>query len=176
MRAVVGAVVSIVVVSCSGAVATKPIPSPSAAGLTPVATPAATTVECGTTTIARGGNPEWLDSAGAHNNPLFLRYVVARPALAAGFLFADPLRAGHPVNPANKILWVVRTDRNGTPLVINGHPLNATSPRVHTTQEANSSPGEIYPSVVDVPTAGCWQFDLQWANSQAQVELNYAAP
>jgi hypothetical protein len=174
MRAVVGAVVSMLLVSCSGAAATGPSPLP--AGATRAATPAAATVECGTTTIARGAIPEWLDAAGAHNNPSFLRYVVAHPALAAGFLFADPLRAGHPGSPANKILWVVRTARNGTPLVIDGHPLNATSPRVHTTQEANSSPGETYPTIVDVPTAGCWQFDLHWANSRAEVELNYLVP
>jgi len=23
-------------------------------------------------------------------------------------MFADPLRAGHPTNPSNKVLWVVR--------------------------------------------------------------------
>jgi len=82
------------------------------------------------------------------------------------------LRAGHPENPANKILWVVRTPRTG-PLTIDGHPLGAATPMIHEILPDNSGPGEIYPSYVDVPAAGCWQLDLRWANSRAQVELSY---
>jgi hypothetical protein len=50
------------------------------------------------------------------------------------------------------------------------------TPTVHEVRPADSGPGEIYPDGVDVPSAGCWQFDLQWANSHARVELNYVAP
>lgn len=124
--------------------------------------------------VVQGSIPQWLDDAGGHNNPRGLPYVIAHPDLAAGFLFAHPLRAGHPENPANKILWVVRTLRTG-PLTIDGHPLGAATPTVHEILPANSGPGEIYPSFVDAPTAGCWQFDLRWANSHTQVELNYIA-
>jgi len=45
-----------------------------------------------------------MDEAGA---PADLPYVLAVPQTAAGFIFGYPLRAGHPVNPSNKILWVV---------------------------------------------------------------------
>ena len=38
---------------------------------------------------------------------------------------------------------------------------------------ANSGPGEIYPDGLDVPTAGCWRFDLRWANGRATVDLEY---
>jgi hypothetical protein len=44
---------------------------------------------------------------------------------------------------------------------------------VTVTQPANSSPGEIYPTVVDVPAPGCWHFDLHWADHDASVELEY---
>ena len=60
------------------------------------------------------------------------------------------------------------------PLTIDGHPLGAAIPAIHEIQPDNSGPGEIYPSYVDVPTAGCWQFDLHWATSHAQVELTFA--
>jgi hypothetical protein len=44
---------------------------------------------------------------------------------------------------------------------------------VREVQAANSGPGEIYPSIVDVPQAGCWHFDLSWSGHKASVELLY---
>ena len=101
-------------------------------------------------------------------------YVMGDRGDIVAILWADhnPLHAP-PLAKANKILWVVRTPRQGSQLVVDGHPLGGTEPQVHLTQPANSGPGEIYPSIVDVPSAGCWQFDLQWAHSHVQVELNY---
>jgi len=40
-------------------------------------------------------------------------------------------------------------------------------------QPANSGPGEIYPSIVDVPQPGCWRFDLSWSGHRATVYLEY---
>jgi hypothetical protein len=128
---------------------------------------------CASSTVHRGGVPGWVDVAGAHNNPDGLPYVIADPADAAGFLFGYPLRAGHPTDSTNKILWVVRLPRDGAPLQITGHPAGATKPTISVTQPANSSPGEIYPSIVDVPIAGCWHLDLRWAGHAAGVELLY---
>ena len=129
---------------------------------------------CGSTTIYRGPVPAWVDDAGAHNNPDGLPYVIASPADVAGFVFGYPLRAGHPENPSNKILWVVRLPRNGSDLIIAAHPLDAASPTVSVVQPANSSPGEIYPSIVDVPMPGCWHLDLRWAGHEAGVDLTFA--
>lgn len=120
----------------------------------------------------RGNVPAWLDEAGAHNNPA-TPYVLATPQQAAGFLFGYPLRSGHPENPFNKILWVVGLPRNGSSLEISGHPLESSAPIVKVVSPADSSPGEIYPSIVDVPTPGCWQFELAWAGHTASVELPY---
>jgi hypothetical protein len=125
--------------------------------------------------VYEGGIPSWLDDAGGHNNPAILPYVLAVPAKsAAGFLFGHLLRAGHPQNPSNKILWVVGYPREGESLSITGHPLEATTPTVSGTWPANSGPGEIYPSGVDVPRAGCWHFDLAWSGHQASVDLIYS--
>jgi hypothetical protein len=93
--------------------------------------------------------------------------------VAAGFLFGYPLRAGHPQNRRNKILWVMGLPRNGSALDISGHPLAVSKPSIHKTEPANSSPGEIYPSYVDVPQAGCWHFDLSWSGQHAAVDLDY---
>lgn len=157
-------------VACSSQASARSAPSSS-----PAAQPSVVSTGCGSTPVLHGGIPTWLDDAGGHNIPGFLNYVIAHPPLTAGFLFSYPLRAGHPENPSNKVLWVVRTARNG-PLIIDGHPLGAQTPTVHDERPDNSSPGQIYPDGTDVPIAGCWQFDLRWANSHVQVELGYTTP
>ena len=152
--------------------------TPPSSKLTPATTPpSASSISapggCGSTQAHKGGVPAWVEVAGAHNNPDFLPYVITDPPLAVGFLWTSPLRAGHPENPSNKILWVVGQPRNASDLRITGHPAGAMTPLIITSQPANSSPGEIYPSIVDVPKAGCWHLDLSWAGHTAAVELNY---
>jgi hypothetical protein len=92
-----------------------------------------------------------------------------------GFLFADPLVAppGR-VTYDNKLLWVVRLPRDGSELLLDGvNP--ATRHVVHLAEPPDSSPGEIYPSIVDVPEPGCWHFTLRWANHTDDVDLLYVA-
>jgi hypothetical protein len=165
--------IAMLLAGCSAASTSSP-PSPTGS---PQANPptSATNVAggCGSTSIMRGHIPAWLDEAGAHNNPDSLPYVLASPEQAAGFLFGYPLRSGHPENPSNKILWVVGQARNGSSLEISAHPLGAAAPIVKVVKPADSSPGEIYPSIVDVPQPGCWHVDLSWAGHKASVELLY---
>jgi hypothetical protein len=68
---------------------------------------------------------------------------------------------------------VVGLPRNGSSLEISGHPLGAAAPIVTVDRAADSSPGEIYPSIVDVPQSGCWHFDLAWAGHEVSLELLY---
>lgn len=128
---------------------------------------------CGATHVYSGHEPPWLDTAGAHNNPTGVPYVLAVEQTAAGFIFGYPLRTGHPSNPSNKILWVVGLPRNGSALEITGQLSGADVSAVHDSFPANAGPGEIYPSIVDVPQSGCWRFDLSWAGHHAVVYLQY---
>ncbi|GAC1386880.1 MAG: hypothetical protein NVSMB4_13880 [Acidimicrobiales bacterium] len=89
------------------------------------------------------------------------------------YLFGYPLRPGHPEDPANKILWVVRLPRDGSDLTISGRLLGATATTVMQQLPPDSSPGEIYPSIVDVPLQGCWEFALHWHGHVDTVELPY---
>jgi hypothetical protein len=157
----------LVVFACSG-------PAPSPAAVVPTsqsAQPAAG--GCGGTQAQRGPVPAWVDAAAGHNVPNGLPYVTASPDVAAGFLFGYPLRAGHPQDRSNKVLWVVRTPRQGSNLQIDAHPLGAQQPVVHESRPAGSGPGEIYPDGIDVPTPGCWQLTLVWATGRAEVNLAY---
>lgn len=73
---------------------------------------------------------------------------------AVAYLFATQLVAGSSprVNGTNnKVLWVAKGDPPN--FVVDAHPLGADQPVV------TIAGG---PSIVDLPTAGCWTFRLHW--------------
>ena len=104
------------------------------------------------------------------NPPTRIPYATAAHATAAAFIFGYPLRAGHPTNPANKILWILRLPGSG--LVIHATPVQAMTPIVTVTLPASSGP-QIYPSYVDVPRAGCWHLELRWGGHSDSLNLAY---
>jgi hypothetical protein len=121
--------------------------------------------------VHTGAPPGWTAAAWADSSPGFrIPYSLASGGAAAAFWFAPRLRAGHPDNPANKVLWIVRFPRNG-------HPLEITARRagnarvVRLSEPADSSPGEIYPSYVDLPTPGCWRLQLAWGAHRATINV-----
>ncbi len=167
------------VAACANTLPAVPPRPPTTSLSTIVATPppGSTTVKaagCGATPVYRGAVPAWLVTAGGAAGLNDLPYVIARPPIAGGYLFGFPLRAGHPDNPTSKILWAMARPRNGSNLVINAHALGASGPPLTETLPDNSSPGEIYPDIFDVPSAGCWQVTLDWAGHHVVLELDYA--
>ncbi len=166
----------LVLVSCSPSSAAA-IPSPSRSPFAD-GSPSGAAVKvaggCGATQVYEGGEPDWLTQAGDNNNPKDLPYFITDPPIAAGFIFGYPLHARVSPGQGNKILWVVGIPRNEEDLHVIGHPLGASEPVVRMTFPPNSSPGEIYPSEVDVLSPGCWHFDLTWGPNKATVDLVYA--
>jgi hypothetical protein len=154
------AAIALLLVSCGGAV---PAGSPmGSAG-------------CAAAAIHHGPRPAWTAAAWADSSPGFsVPYAVATGGRAAAFFFADPLRAGHPTDPANKVLWVVRLPRHGMPLTISARRAGSRSPAVRITRSADSSPGEIYPSYVDLPQTGCWRLALAWDGHRAAIDVQVA--
>ena len=124
---------------------------------------------CGVTPLLLGSAPTWTSAA----NPPPIRYALAERGQVAGFLFGYPLMAGNPQPYSDKVLWVVASPRNGMPLRLTGHPLRAARPVVSSTWPADSSPGEIYPSDIEVPAPGCWQFTLSWNGHTDTIDLWY---
>ncbi len=124
---------------------------------------------CGATPLLLGSAPRWASSA----NPPPIRYALAKREQIAGFLFGYPLMAGNPQPIPDKVLWVVASPRGGMPLRLTGHPLNAVKPVVSSTWPADSAPGEIYPSEIEVPAPGCWQFTLSWNGHTDTIDLLY---
>jgi hypothetical protein len=98
-------------------------------------------------------------------------YALASKDAAAAFLFAGRLRAGHPTNPSNKVLWVVRFPRDMHPLTVTARFGADPSKLVRFSRSADSSPGEIYPTSIDLPTPGCWQLALAWGPHRASIDV-----
>jgi hypothetical protein len=81
------------------------------------------------------------------------------------------VRAGHPENPSNKVLWVVRFPRNGHSLEITARRDRGPTRVVRSSWPADSEPGEIYPSEIDLPKPGCWHLALAWGSHRASVDI-----
>ncbi|HLW96719.1 MAG TPA: hypothetical protein VKS25_15190 [Solirubrobacteraceae bacterium] len=132
----------------------------------------ATGGRCAVSAIHHGRPPAWaapafVRSTGGYVPP----YSVSGNDAAAAFFFAPTLRAGSPTNPTNKVLWVVRYARNGNPLRIVGHYGSNPAITAHSSWPADSSPGEIYPSYVNLPKAGCWELTVSWGAHRARVDV-----
>jgi hypothetical protein len=104
-----------------------------------------------------------------------MRFAVSAGGYVVAALFVHPLRAGRPEDPANKILWIVRQPRRGQPLHIHAQAVGFSARGVTTTWPADASPGEIYPSIDNVPLPGCWRFTLRWAGHTDVVALRYSS-
>jgi hypothetical protein len=83
----------------------------------------------------------------------------------------NPLHSPPLAKVSNKILWVSKTIPGGpfTPLRIQA-TLAGTSQAV--TRQVADGPG---PSVIDLPAAGCWSFNLTWSGHHDRLTLRYSA-
>jgi hypothetical protein len=141
-------------------------------GNSPRPVPPATGAHGPCLTLNRPAVPSWAKSA---NPPSGVPHALTADGNVLYFVFSDPMIAGHPTDRQNKILWIVRQPRDGQPLKITGTLPGTNVAPVHYSFPADSAPGEIYPSVVDVPAPGCWHFDLAWNGHRSSVDLGYGA-
>src|SRR5690242_6686835 len=128
---------------------------------------------CAPAPVMTAPPPAWAAPAFADSSPgLKVPYALAADGRAAAVFFAR-LRAGHRTDPANKVLWIVRAPRDGKPLRIVARQGAAT---VRMAEPADSGPGEIYPSYVDLPKAGCWRLTLAWGPHRARIDIAVTGP
>lgn len=79
--------------------------------------------------------------------------------------FGWPLRDHQPRGHDNKILWIAKSGAGPLHIVATEQATGAT-----VTRELPNGPG---PSIVDLPTAGCWRFTLSWSDQQDEVLIRY---
>ena len=116
---------------------------------------------CAFTPAAIGGRPAWAPDPSDATTP----YVLATPPTAVAILVAQPVRAGHPTNPANKVVFGVRSPRLGTTLRIQAQA--TTGEIVHLEVPADVMDSEVYITYLDLPAPGCWKLDLSWGAPRA---------
>ncbi len=108
-----------------------------------------------------------------------VRQVQGSRGQILGVVFADPLRAPAKRGYGNKILWLVAP---GAPTATPAHPGTSEDLRIDASLIGSALavrrivPGGPGPSLVDMPRAGCWRFDLSWDGHQDTVVLPYSAP
>jgi hypothetical protein len=120
---------------------------------------------CAFTPAAVGGRPDWAPDPSDAVTP----YVLADPPSAVAILAADPVRAGHPTNPANKVVFAVRTPRHGTPLRITARA--TTGQTVAFEIPADVLDAEVYITYLDLPAPGCWKLELRWGAPEVRTSL-----
>ncbi len=161
--------VAIVAVIALGAVGVANL-LPSDNHTTPVAP--ATTIPATCAAPSTATAPAWSLTA---NPPQGVPHLASSDGSVLAYLFADPLVAGSPTDKQNKILWIVRKPRDGQPLKIAATLPGTNEKPVHLSSPADSGPGEIYPSYVNVPEPGCWHLALEWTGHRSAINLAYVA-
>jgi len=115
---------------------------------------------CAGTVLTDGEPPLWAQDGWSHakGTPWPVPWAFGTADTTVAYLFATQLVAG--TSPRvdgsqNKVLWEAKDSPSGANVLVEGHPLGASQPVV------TISGG---PSITDVPTAGCWTFQLFWTS------------
>lgn len=124
---------------------------------------------CASTVLTDAAPPVWAQGGWsvAKGTPWPVPWAFGTHNNAVAYLFAKQLVAG--VSPRldgsqNKVLWEVRDSPSGANVLVQGRPLGQLQPVV------TIAGG---PSITDVPTAGCWTFQLSWvSNGQRSSTIN----
>jgi hypothetical protein len=82
------------------------------------------------------------------------------------------LTAGSPPPPnvSNKVLWV-EDQPTGGDLRIVATPPDGAKPTVRFTVPSAGSPAGAYPSILSLPTPGCWNLAVTWATGDDSIGL-----
>lgn len=113
-------------------------------------------------TVTTASLPTWART-GFTSAAVHTPHVVSNRGQIVAVLFG-PLRVHQPSGTRNKILWVAK--KGAGPLHIRAQ-LDGTSRTVTRTL------GDIGPSYVNMPAAGCWRMSLKWPPYHDTIALRY---
>jgi hypothetical protein len=121
---------------------------------------------CAGTVLTDAEPPVWAQGGWnvVKGQPWGVPWALATGGQAVAYLFARQLVAGNSPRvdgTNNKILWVAKGDPSN--FVVQGIPPGGTQAAV----TLNGGP-----SIVDVPSAGCWKFHLMWGAAQVAGTIN----
>ncbi len=127
---------------------------------------------CAAAVVGKADLPAWATATVSLPD---VPHLVSANGQAVAFVFGNPLREGHPTDRANKILWLLRGSDAGPPLEVKATLAGGDVRDVHVRVPPAASPAGNYPSIIDVPQAGCWRFELTWGQQRATINLRYVA-
>lgn len=114
---------------------------------------------CAGTTVDTGtGLPSWADIGGGS-----IPWAVGKPPVVVGVMFATELvaKGQRPDGSANKILWLTEAPISSPQLTLRAQPADAATPVVNL-RLARAEGQQQFPSIVDLPTPGCWRINVSW--------------
>ncbi len=104
-------------------------------------------------------------------------FVLGQRGDIVAILFGQPLSAPPAAGRNNKILWVSGPQIDGTTTSTDSPDLRIDARRSDgsetVTRTVAGGPG---PSIIDLPTAGCWHLTLRWSGHTDSLDLEYVAP
>jgi hypothetical protein len=138
---------------------------------TPVLGSKATQASVCNSHVLRGVLPVWARGGFSDAKPRMPHVLGAAGSIVA-ILWADPLESPAPKDHNNKILWVSRAAANlASDLRIRAQRMSGSravgSP---VTRRVMGGPG---PSIINLPSPGCWRFTLRWSGRVDTLDLQY---
>jgi len=97
--------------------------------------------------------------------------VLGRSQRIVGILFGYPLLSPPRAGRNNKILWVAHKTPDASALLIRAQRMNGTSPVGRLVmRNVSGGPG---PSIINLPSSGCWRLTLRWSGRIDSLDLRY---
>jgi hypothetical protein len=123
-------------------------------------------------TVAIGVLPMWARGGFSEPKPR-MPYALGRSGEIAGIVWGNPLQSP-PKDHNNKILWVSRTPpASRSDLRISAQRM--TDSRAIGDPVSRTVRGGPGPSIINLPSAGCWRFTLRWSGRTDTLDLRYRA-
>lgn len=123
---------------------------------------------CGSTQVFAGPGPD--AAMGLADNP----WATATPASAeivAYFWLPPPdLVYAHEPHGGTKVLWVSHGEQAERMNIV-ARPHDALAPVIRFDFPPTISPGGNYPSIIDLPTPGCWHLEITLGPAQGTMDL-----
>jgi hypothetical protein len=98
-------------------------------------------------------------------------HVLGRSQRIVAILFGYPLLSPPSPRRSNKILWVARRTPSTSPLKIRAQRMSGSSTLgAPVRRKVSGGPG---PSIVNLPSPGCWRLSLHWSGRVDSLDLRY---
>jgi hypothetical protein len=141
------------------------LPDRPGTGSPPASEPSVTVVPACEDRVTRAVLPEWARAGFSEPEPV-MPFVRSQSGNVVAIIFSEPLFAPPRPDANNKVLWVWRELSVASSDVRMTARLDGTGPAV-----TMGLPSPVGPSIVDLPSPGCWRVTLSWPGGSDTLDL-----